>query len=116
MKEEELFQRIGKDNPFTVPDGYFENLTENVMASLPEKELPEQKVLTLRDKIKPYIYLAAMFVGAALIIQFLNYQKMNDPEYIEQQEAQYETQMIDNVMDNSMMDYYSLYLYLTDAE
>lgn len=117
MKEEELFQKLGKENPFSTPDGYFENLTSNVMEHLPEKELPKgSEQVTLKDKLRPYFYLAAIFVGAALIIKVLNYKKMNDPEYIAEQEAKYETEVISNVMDDTLMDDYSLYLYLADAD
>ncbi len=117
MKEEELFQKIGKENPFSIPDGYFENLTSDVMEHLPEKEMPKDpKTVTMKDKIRPYLYLAAIFVGAALIIKVLNYQKMHDPEYIAEQEAKYETEVINNVMNDTMMDDYSLYLYLADAD
>ncbi len=39
MKEEDKIQKkIGTENPFRVPEGYFENLTSEVMNRLPEKE------------------------------------------------------------------------------
>ena len=39
MKEEDiLLKKLGKENSFKVPDGYFENLTSEVMNKLPEKE------------------------------------------------------------------------------
>ena len=39
MKEEDkILKKIGTENPFRVPDGYFENLTSEVMNRLPEKE------------------------------------------------------------------------------
>lgn len=38
MKEEDtLLKKIGKEHSFKVPDGYFENLTSEVMNKLPEK-------------------------------------------------------------------------------
>ena len=41
MKEEDkILKKIGTENPFRVPDGYFENLTSEVMNRLPEKETP----------------------------------------------------------------------------
>ena len=44
MKEEkELFQKIGKENPFKVPEGYFENLTQQVMERLPEKDEGQER-------------------------------------------------------------------------
>lgn len=39
MKEEnELRKKYGAPNPFTVPEGYFENLAGKVMEQLPEKK------------------------------------------------------------------------------
>ena len=39
MKEEDtLLKKLGKENSFKVPEGYFENLTSEVMNKLPEKE------------------------------------------------------------------------------
>ena len=39
MKEEDnILKKVGKENVFRVPDGYFENLTSEVMSRLPEKE------------------------------------------------------------------------------
>ena len=39
MKEEDnILKKVGKENAFRVPDGYFENLTSEVMNRLPEKE------------------------------------------------------------------------------
>lgn len=119
MKEEDLLiRKVGKNNPFIVPDGYFEGLTDRVMDSLPEKPVPEYKVkpLTWWDKAKPSAYLAAMFVGAAIIIKVLGYMHANNPDVIAAEEEQYETEMVQNMVDVMQMDDYSLYLYLSDAE
>ena len=35
-----LKQTVGNRNPFSVPDGYFEQLTEQVMQQLPARERP----------------------------------------------------------------------------
>ena len=38
MNEEKYIEeRVGKRNPFLVPDGYFDHLADQVMASLPEQ-------------------------------------------------------------------------------
>ena len=55
MKEEDtLLKKLGKENSFKVPEGYFENLTSEVMNKLPEKEkvtLKEEPVSTwTRDR------------------------------------------------------------------
>ena len=39
MKEEDnILKKVGRENSFKVPEGYFENLTSEVMGKLPEKE------------------------------------------------------------------------------
>lgn len=119
MKEEnKLIEKVGKDNPFTLPEGYFDKLSDELMNKVPEKPEPEFKMrpVTTWDRLKLYVYLAAMFVGAAVIIKVLNYRTITSPEYIAEQQAQYEMMVIDEAVDNSMMDDYSFYLYLTDAD
>lgn len=60
---------IDKSNPFKVPDNYFAQFNENIMSRLPEKEvLPERKI-TVWDKMKPWVYMAAMFLGLFFMIK-----------------------------------------------
>ncbi len=42
MKKEEtdLLKRCGTENPFTVPEGYFECFTEQLIEKLPERICP----------------------------------------------------------------------------
>ena len=40
----------------------------------------------------------------------------NNPDVIAAEEEQYETEMVQNMVDAMQMDDYSLYLYLSDAE
>ena len=62
---------IEKQNPFKVPENYFTDFNREIMNKLPEKEIvPPQKV-TMWQKTKPWIYMAAMFIGFYLIINFL---------------------------------------------
>lgn len=122
MKEEDnILKKVGKENVFRVPDGYFENLTSEVMSRLPEKEPPAfiKKEPTKWERIKPWLYMTAMFVGAALIIRVASADRtpatdqiaMDDTETTEVVSDEY----ISSVLDNSMLDDYSLYVYLTDA-
>ncbi|MBQ8673058.1 MAG: hypothetical protein IJ511_03260 [Bacteroides sp.] len=119
MKEEnEILRKVGTENPFRVPEGYFEQLTTDVMARLPEKtatDFPQER-LTLWTKMKPWVYMAAMFAGAALLIR-VGSMHMASPQLAaaEEAEAETETEYISTVVDNSMLDDYALYVYLTDA-
>lgn len=108
-------------NSFQVPEGYFESLTSEIMNKLPEKEKaasePEASV-TVWTKIKPLLYMAAMFVGAALIIRVGAYNGDKATNEVAVTEVDIETvtdEYIDAAMDRSMLDDYSLYVYLSDA-
>ena len=123
MKEEvDIWKKVGKDNSFEIPEGYFENLTSEVMNKIPEKEqlVSKAKEPTRWDRVKPLFYMAAMFIGAALIIRVAMYYEPtsseNEPILAETGEVDSESdQYINAVVDGSMMDDYSLYVYLTEA-
>ncbi|MDR1224483.1 MAG: hypothetical protein LBL07_16620 [Tannerella sp.] len=59
-------------SPFRVPDGYFESFTENMMSRLPEKPAEEPEVISIYDRVKPWLYMAAAFVGLVLLFNVLN--------------------------------------------
>lgn len=123
MKEEDtLLKKLGKENSFKVPDGYFENLTSEVMNKLPEKEkvvFKEEPVSTW-TRLKPLLYMAAMFVGAALIIRVASTDHkpaaIDGVEITEVADTEViSDEMIDVALDRAMLDDYSLYVYLSDA-
>lgn len=58
-----------KKNPFSVPEGYFEQLDEQIIDRIKEKDEP-QKVAFL-TMVKPYFGLAAIFLLALLVVQFV---------------------------------------------
>ena len=66
-----------KRNPFKVPDNYFARLNEEIMNHLPEKEIVPPRTVPLWEKVKPWVYMAAMFVGLYITIQFLTRQPDN---------------------------------------
>ena len=66
-----------KRNPFKVPDNYFARLNEEIMNHLPEKEIVPPQTVSLWEKVKPWVYMAAMFVGLYITIQFLTKQADN---------------------------------------
>ena len=122
MKEEDiLLKKLGKEDSFKVPDGYFENLTSEMMNKLPEKEkvvFKEEPVSTW-TRLKPLLYMAAMFVGAALIIRVASSDRKSVAD-IDVAATEIETEvvsdeMIDMALDRAMLDDYSLYVYLSDA-
>ena len=62
-EEKDLIKRYGKKQAFKVPEGYFENFAEDLMRKLPEKEIKAPEKISTWTRVKPWVYMAAMFVG-----------------------------------------------------
>ena len=120
MKEEDnILKKVGTENAFRVPEGYFENFTSELMNRLPEKEKLafEQKEPTMWERVKPWAYMAAMFVGAALIIRVASSDRTPAAtDRMAADETETEMEYINMAVDNSMLDDYSLYVYLADSD
>ena len=56
-------------NPFTVPEEYMEGLTERIMSQLPEKPEERAKRISLMDRVRPWLYMAAVFAGLGLFFK-----------------------------------------------
>jgi len=65
-KEQNNLDRFKGKNPFTVPDGYMKDLTANIMSQLPEKPRVEAKKVSMIDRVRPWLYMAAVFAGLGL--------------------------------------------------
>ena len=117
MTEEQLKKKIGTENPFRVPEGYFEGFASGLMEHLPEKDRVEAcRTPTTWEKLRPLVYMAAMFVGAMLIIRIASTHYVPGQEAAGGEEIDREMEYINMAMENSMLDDYSLYVYLTDDE
>lgn len=122
MKEEdEIKRKCGTGNPFTVPEGYFDLFTESIMEKLPQQEIKtfNKPRITTWSRIKPWFYMTAVFAGMFLGIRVMVDLTSSDksPTTSVHAETQAVTdQDVANMMDHSMMDDYSLYECLTEAE
>ncbi len=56
--------------PFKVPENYFAQFNEEIINRLPEREIIKPQVITMWDRVKPWVYMAAMFVGMYVVINF----------------------------------------------
>lgn len=64
MKSEENIKRIaGKDTGLKVPPDFFDNIYDSISASLPEREIKPEPRPSMWVRMRPYVYLAAMFAG-----------------------------------------------------
>lgn len=59
-----------KENPFSTPEGYLEGLTDRIMKQIPEETImPEAEKVSLLDRLRPFLYMAAMFAGLGLFFK-----------------------------------------------
>ena len=68
-KEEVNFDHLKDKNPFKVPEGYMEGLTDQIMNVLPEKQEDEVDPVFFMDRIRPWLYMVAVFVGLGLFFK-----------------------------------------------
>ncbi len=123
MKEDtELKNRLGKENPFKVPEGYFENVIPEIMKQLPEIEEQGQDEVTLWERVKPWVYMVAMFCGLMFSVRVMmmdnSAQTDNNIASVSMNDTlqNIPDEYIEPILDQAMMDDYTLYMYLTDAD
>ena len=65
MNEEKYIEeRVGKRNPFQVPEGYFDSFADRMMQQLPERPVsveasPKVRKPALTVRMRPWLYAAA---------------------------------------------------------
>ncbi len=123
MKEDTgLKNRIGKKNPFKVPEGYFENIVPEIMKQLPEAEVQENVEITMWERVKPWVYMVAMFCGLMFGLRVMMMDKPLSTDNVSSNVSMTDSvqgipdEYIDPILDQAMMDDYALYMYLTDAD
>ena len=92
-----ILKETGNRNPFTVPENYFESFAAEIDTKIGKDRLSAKKLL------KPWFYLAAMFVGLFLMgnvfyVVYQNNRKMDADLY-----EMYVMSQIDQTV---VMDYY----------
>ena len=68
----DILSKIGKDAGFKVPDGYFDDFAERVAKDLPKPTLTPIEPVTRWQRIRPFVYMAAMFVGIWLMMKIFD--------------------------------------------
>ncbi len=72
-KRDEFWQKMTRESWIKMPEDYLDNIASRVLEQLPE--LPEQEtpVVSLWTKVRPILYMAAMFVGIALFLNVVKW-------------------------------------------
>lgn len=92
-----LTEKISKELPFSVPDNYFDQFALQI-----EEQIGYKKSV-FRNVIRPWMYMAAMFVGVFIMGQlFYNLHQNNATHNAEN----YESYVLSQVDENSVADLY----------
>ena len=76
MKQEDstLLTKYGKDPGFKVPENYFEDFNKRMADMLPDVEItPVDVKPTMWQRVRPLVYLAAMFAGVWCMLTVLKH-------------------------------------------
>lgn len=76
MKQEnsDILNQLGKAPGFKVPEHYFTDFCKDLTESLPEVEIeqPSAEKRTVWVRLRPYVYMAAMFAGVWCMFHVFN--------------------------------------------
>ena len=115
-EEKDLLQKYGRKTPFSVPEGYFEHFTDRLMKRLPDKETQAAPVVTMWDRVKPWLYMAAMFGGIMFTLRMVVSNPSTADPAAGETISGIPVDDIEPIMNQTMMDDYTLYQYLTEAD
>jgi hypothetical protein len=114
MINEEIFitEKFGQSNPFRVPEGYFDQLSAQVMSKLPERK-QKARIVSLR----PFLYAAASIALVLVMGVAYFFQKDNEVQPLANNTTTattYENSYIDDAADYAMLDNVEIYACLSD--
>ena len=126
MNNKKLDDIISKDkNPFTVPEGYFEQLAGNIMNHIPERQriAPQTVHITTWQRIKPWFYMAAMFCIIMITARYMLIPSSNEQMASKSAVQPFSTagnsytdEYIEETIMNMQADDYTVYCYLTEND
>lgn len=105
-EEDYIKSKISHRNPFTVPEGYFECLANQVMTRIPAKK-PQKRSIIMR--LRPVVYVAACIcigIFGIFIYQNLETQSSKNAQVnsaISQKSAELNDAFIDEATDYAML-------------
>ena len=121
-EEKEIQERFGKGNPFRVPEGSFDQLTDRVMAQLPEREQQAEQI-SLSDRhpksrlvaLRPWLYAAACTVAVVVMgLTFYSHDAVEEQPLASTSITNTESQYIDDAADYVMLDNAEIYACLAE--
>ena len=125
-EEKEMQVRFGKENPFRVPEGYFDQLADRVMAQLPERDQQAEQVTLSNHRpksrlvaLRPWLYAAACTVAVVVMgLTFYSHDVAEEQPLASTSTTNTttntESQYIDDAADYAMLDNAEIYAYLAE--
>lgn len=110
-EEKYILNRFGRKNPFTVPEGYFDQLASDVMAQIP-KCRPKSRSRMV--ELRPWLYAAACFVAVVVVTLSFHFRQDNASEMTVSAVESVDNTYIDEAADYAMLDNADIYACLAD--
>lgn len=112
--EKYIEERVGRRNPYQVPEGYFDAFASQLMQQLPERPVKARQVRMRRSLYIAAACIAVLFISGAAWL-FMS-QPETQPQTPVQMAAQQESmeESIDEAADYMMLDNHEIYALLSD--
>ena len=115
--DRDLINKFGRKHAFRTPEGYFADFTSKLIDRLPGKEVAPEPQISMWQRVKPWLYMAAMFCGLMFMVRMVvGGDKTSEKYQYEESISGIPVEDIDYIMDKTMLDDYTLYQYLTVAD
>ncbi len=113
MENEEKFirEKVGQDNPFRVPEGYFTQLPGKVMNQLP---MHQQKSSVLSLRIFFYSAASLLFATILGVTVYFHQEEKQQQQLVVTTETNTEDTYIDEMADYAMIDNAEIFACLSD--
>ena len=118
MTEEQLIiERFGKQNPFTVPDGFFEEISSKIISELPARQEPAKVRSMVFRRYAVAASIAAVIIGGA--VWFVQPRQNVAVQHVAQTAVAANNTtsnevFIDQMADYALLDNQDIYSYLAD--
>ena len=117
--ESKIKEKVGTENPFRVPEGYFESFQQQLLGSLPDRVVAEPVPVrvSMWTKVRPWLSAAAIVCGVVLAVGVYRGLEKPDKGILAEGVEQVLTEdEMSDYMATSFFDEYTLYTYLTGYE
>ena len=119
-KKTPILDEIGRKHGMKVPENYFADFAGKMADSLPEREIPLPEQPTLWLRVKPWIYMAAMFAGIWLMMKMFtgifSVEKGETPDVEMTASAGEERSIEDELIAHYVDDYTAYEMLYTDGD